>query len=248
MKDNFILPLSLAATVLFVILIFFIVFFVLIHQRNKHRLKNEKNRAIFEEQERTMSQVSKEVHDNLGGFLNLAMMNIEVVKGLPLNPKQKEAINNAGNIITQLIVEVQNISHVMNSNYIMSRGLFDILNSQMKYISSTKNMKCDIDIIGEDELLGADEQLVVYRIAQEAIQNALKHSGATKLSISLAYTAPQFTMQISDNGSGFDTQSLSSAHGIGLMNMQERAHLLGGSLEIHSEPGRGCTIKLVKGN
>lgn len=67
----------------------------------------------------------------------------------------------------------------MNSNYIRNCGLYDILNAQMKYVSSTKNIIFKIDVIGDEEVLNESEQLLVYRIAQEAIQNTLKRYGNT---------------------------------------------------------------------
>jgi len=244
MKDNFILPLAIAATVCFVILVFFLIFFILIHKQKRNKMKMEKQRAIFEEQERTMSQLSKEVHDNLGGYLNLAMMNIHVIKEYPLNDEHDEAANNVGNIITQLISEVQNISHSMNSNYIKNRGLFDVLNGQLKYIAASRNIKCNVEISGEEDFLNTNEQLLVYRIAQEAIQNAIKHSEATKLTINLNYTLTSFIMIISDNGIGFNKEALALG-GIGLMNMQERANMLNGTLNITSAPTLGCAVELV---
>lgn len=242
MKANFVLPLTIAATVCFVILVFFLIFFILIHKQKRNKMKMEKQKAIFEEQERTMSQLSKEVHDNLGGYLNLAMMNIHVIKEYQIDDEHDEATRNVGNIITQLISEVQNISHSMNNNYIRNRGLFDVLKGQLKYIAASRNIKCDIEMSGEEDFLSADKQLLVYRIAQEAIQNAIKHSEASKLTINLMYSSISFKMTISDNGIGFSKETLST--GIGLMNMRERTHMLNGTLNIISAPGAGCTIEL----
>jgi signal transduction histidine kinase len=205
-------------------------------------MKMEKQRAIFEEQERTMSQLSKEVHDNLGGYLNLAMMNIHVIKEYQVDDEHDEATRNVGNILTQLISEVQNISHSMNSSYIKNRGLFDVLKGQLKYIDAARNIKCDIEISGEEDFLNADKQLLVYRIAQEAIQNAIKHSEASTLTINLMYSSTGFKMTVSDDGVGFSKEALST--GIGLMNMRERAHMLNGLLNIISASGAGCTIEL----
>jgi len=244
MTDHAVLKLSVAATVMFVILVFFILCFILIHYQKRNKMKMERQKAIFNEQERTMTQLSREVHDNLAGFLNLAMMNLHLLMSGKLDDDQKEAGTNAANILTQVLTDVHNISHSMNSNYIKSRGLFDVLNSQLKYISSFKSIQCKVKETGERDILSPEEQLIIYRIAQEGIQNTVKHSGATKLDIVLGYKPSLFTMSIKDNGEGFNKEAV-LIYGIGLMNMQERAHMLGANLEIGTAPGKGCTIMLT---
>lgn len=244
MTDHAMLELSLAATVMFVILVFFIICFILIHYQKKNKMRMERQRAIFNEQERTMSQLSREVHDNIAGFLNLAMMNLHLLTSGDLDGDQKEAGANAINILTQVLTDVHNISHSMNGNYIKSRGLFDVLNSQLKYISSSKSIQCRMEETGETDILTPEEQLLIYRIAQEGIQNTIKHSGATELDIVLNYSPALFIMSIKDNGEGFNKEEV-LVDGIGLMNMRERAHMLHANLEIDSAPGKGCTITLA---
>lgn len=230
---------------MFVVFVFFIIFFILISKQRRNNLFLEKKKAIFDEQERTMSQVSREVHDNLGGLLNLAMMNVHVIRTYAVDENQKEAIENAGNIITQLIVDAHNISYAMNSNYIKNRGVFDVLKSQIKYISSSKNIKCGIEITGNENNFSADEELLIYRIAQEALQNAIKHANATQLNIWLSYEQDQFLMRITDNGVGYATYSNLPIDGIGQINMRERAKILNGTLDIKTGAGEGFTVTLI---
>ncbi len=243
MEDNYIIPLFISGTIMFVVFVFFIIFFIIISKQRRNNLFLEKKKAIFEEQERTMSQISREVHDNLGGLLNLAMMNIHVIRTQTTGDNQKEAIDNAGSIITQLIADAHNISYSLNSNYIKKRGLFDVLKSQLKYISSSRNIKCDIEITGNDNNFTEEEELLIYRIAQEALQNSVKHAAASQLNIVLGYASDEFTMTIADNGIGCNENGPSS--GIGIMNMKERAKILNGVLDIKSPPCEGLSVRLT---
>jgi signal transduction histidine kinase len=82
----------------------------------------------------------------------------------------------------------------------------------------------------------------LYRIAQEALNNSLKYSSAQKVMIEIKFVDETIEMKVSDDGIGFDAESILEKGGIGLTNMQERAAKLGGSLEISSTPGKGTNI------
>ena len=90
--------------------------------------------------------------------------------------------------------------------------------------------------------LSPDAQVVVYRVAQEALVNAARHSGASRIEVSLEPCDSRIRLQVSDNGSGFAFAE--EGKGLGLSGMRERALLVGGTLEIDSSPGRGTTVKL----
>jgi two-component system sensor histidine kinase UhpB len=91
--------------------------------------------------------------------------------------------------------------------------------------------------------LGSDAELVVYRVAQEALTNIARHSGAREARLELRGTAAGIELRVSDLGSGFDPGR--SAEGAGIRGMRERALLLGASLDVESAPGQGTTVALV---
>ncbi len=95
---------------------------------------------------------------------------------------------------------------------------------------------------GEHATLRPEKELLIYRIAQEAMHNSTKHSKATDLVITLTYAPDSFTMSVADNGVGFDTQKVYELKGIGFLNMLQRAKLLNGTLDIQSKPSAGCKI------
>jgi signal transduction histidine kinase len=88
-------------------------------------------------------------------------------------------------------------------------------------------------------------QVQLYRIAEEALNNALKHASASKVSIDIRSTEAGITLIIGDNGNGFVANTAASSGGMGLISMRERATNLGGALKIKTEPGKGTTVQLT---
>jgi signal transduction histidine kinase len=85
--------------------------------------------------------------------------------------------------------------------------------------------------------------LCIYRILQEALQNVARHAGAASVAVKLARTDDQIVLTVRDSGAGFDPSIPAARKGLGLISMQERARLVGGSVAIESAPGRGTTLR-----
>ncbi len=102
---------------------------------------------------------------------------------------------------------------------------------------------CDADPRVHDLSRGA--ALALFRIVQEALANAVKHSQATRIAVGLSRAADEVTLTVSDNGVGFDRSRLTTSGGLGLITMRERAGQLNGKFEFNSASGRGTTIKVV---
>jgi two-component system, NarL family, sensor histidine kinase UhpB len=96
---------------------------------------------------------------------------------------------------------------------------------------------------GDPSILGEDEQIAVYRIAQEALTNAGRHSGASHVEVELTVRDGRTELRVSDDGQGFEP-STEASDGLGLEGMAERARLVGGDLDVRSAPGSGTTICL----
>ena len=97
--------------------------------------------------------------------------------------------------------------------------------------------------------LPAQQELSLFRMVQEAISNIIKHAKATQIKVDLIFSSDKFTLEIADNGQGFNTNdfpehSEASAHGIGLRSMKNRAQLTGASFQIQSKPLSGTTVKI----
>ena len=106
------------------------------------------------------------------------------------------------------------------------------------------SLKVDLTMEGLQERLSEQTETVIYRVIQEAVNNVVKHAGATHLSIQLTNDTDGLAVTIEDNGHGFDTTILEQATGIGVRNIYSRLALLKGTLEIDSAPGRGTAVAI----
>jgi len=255
MNDQYIIPVFISGTILLVLFVFFIVVYLLVQKQKQNAYHIEKNRMIFdhqnkllttrfEEQERTMNQMSREIHDNIGQLLSFTNMNMNAIAKYAQDPKQAALIEKAKSLLEEITHDVRNISHSLNSDLIKSKGLVPLLEEELESVAFLEEIDCKVDIKGQRRDFEPAKSLLIYRIAQEAIHNITKHASASAVTIGLDYAPSVFTMTITDNGKGFDKQEIYALHGIGFQNMLERTTLLGGSLDIDARPGNGCTITL----
>jgi len=253
MTDNsYILPLFVSGTLLLALFAFFLVVFLLVHntRQRRHRIEKESMRsrileARLEEQEYSMNKISEEIHDNIGQVLGLAQMNMYSIAGLARNEKEENLIKGTNSAIGKVISDLQNISHTLNGDYIKRLGLLNVLRKESDYINLSKNIQCSLTITGEPVAIDAEKEVLIYRIVQELIHNAVKHSGTKLLTIEINYEPDVFSLTVTDNGKGFDTGKIFSSQGIGFENMYHRTALLNGKLDVRSAVNKGCTTTLI---
>ncbi len=257
MNDKHFLALYLAGTILLVIIAFFVVGYILIYSRRQQKnrleramLMNEHERTLFsarlEEQERAMNQISKEVHDNVSQKVDFIQMNLKAMEDADTDELRLKLKNNSFSLLGQVTADLRNISYSLNSDHIRERGLGEVLETELSYIASSRQIRCQMHVDGLYRTLPAEEELLLYRIAQEALHNAAKYSKATEVTIELCYSTDGYTMQIADNGIGFDQNQPDFLQGLGFRNMAQRADLLGAELHIVSSPGSGCSVTVSK--
>jgi two-component system, NarL family, sensor kinase len=124
-------------------------------------------------------------------------------------------------------------------------GLFETLSKELESIQLSENVVCHIEIKGQLVSLSPEKELHIFRIAQEVIQNCLKHAKATNLDVVLSYELGFFSMEIKDNGIGFDKNKIYELKGLGFLNMFQRARYVHGLLDVESVPMQGSTIMLT---
>lgn len=213
----------------------------LIESKEKEKfLTKQKTSALIEGQEKERERLARELHDGLGQMLTAIRLRIGMLKEDPNNKKEIQQI------IDDTIKELRRISNnVMPAVLIdfgLAAGLKSLVEYSMKlyhvpiiltYSSSSLEVKPKNDF---------DINVSLYRIAQEAINNAIKYSNTSEIKISLIEKFDSIEMEISDNGVGFDLKNKVDGKGIG--NMNERAKLIDGSFTIKSSQ-KGTTIHIV---
>lgn len=256
LTDKYILLVFISGTILFVIFVFFLIAYLLVQKNKQNVFHLEKQRMIYnhqnkllsiriEEQELVMEQISKEIHDNVGQVLSFLKMNTSLIRKFANHEEQVKLIDHSNTLLAQVITDIKNISHTLNSDYIKGRGLHEVLKTEFEYLNATRNINCEVTVTGTQSNISAEKQLIIYRIAQEAIHNTIKHAQAKNLRVNLDFGGEALIMTIADDGVGFDKDKIFSFDGIGFINMYNRAKHLNGNLDIQSEKGKGCTLVLI---
>jgi len=242
----------IAGTALALIFAFFLIYFIVLqrNRRNKyfidtqnlileHEAKESKIR--LEESERTMLYVAKEIHDNIGQISNMIRMHLHYLETLLENKEQVSVIDRISVLTDKLIGDTNNISHSLNGNFILQWGLQTMIENDLNHIRKSKKIGCELKVIGASKFLNQEQELIIYRIAQESINNIIKHSSAANMVITLNFDSAFFLMKIADNGIGFIYEKVPRLGGTGLVNMKERAKYINGTLDINAVPNEGCT-------
>jgi len=258
MTDHYLMPMFVSGTILLLMFAFALIAYLLVYKskQNAHQIEKANMlhdhelkilNAHLEEQERVMNHISKELHDNVLQSLTFVKSNYHILENSNLFPdKKKEQIvfENIGSILFGAVDNLRNLSHSLNSNFIGMAGLIKVLEKETGYVSVAKNIICNLQVKGEYKSFEPDDELLIYRITQEAIQNSIKYSEASVMDILLVCDAPNFTLTIADNGVGFDTADMEHSSGIGFLNMKERAKALNGKIDIRSAENQGCSVTL----
>ncbi|MEP6673521.1 MAG: PAS domain S-box protein [Ferruginibacter sp.] len=198
--------------------------------------------AILEAQEKERKEISAELHDNVNQLLAAAML---FLKTASKQTGQPTALIDQGlEYVNKAVNEIRSLSHALNPGALKVNGLFYALSDFTRKITIPGKFEAHLkaDISFNEELISQNLKLTLYRIVQESTNNILKHSGADNLLLHLSCRENIVTLSITDNGNGFDAATVK--RGMGLVNIYSRAEHAGGSLNIISSPGNGCTIKV----
>ena len=236
-------PLVVGATLLSVILIFFMACSLILLKKRQNRKSKEYLQSLLDEKEHTMHSISMELHDNVNQILNMTRMDIHMleVTALPVDLPQVKQI---GRNLDMLLIDTQNISHSLNPKYVQDIGFIPALQEKAEWLNKTNRIRCIVEVDGKRKILPDQTGLMVFRIAQEAIQNVLKYANAESLVFKLHFGETDFELRITDDGKGIDRSSVAYKKGAGIENLHQRAKIVNGHLEIFSEPGSGTSIVL----
>ncbi|ULQ56673.1 ATP-binding protein [Flavihumibacter rivuli] len=202
-------------------------------------------RTRIEVQEETINNVAKEIHDNVNQALTFSKLNLNLLNYQDLNGV-KTKISYTSDLITEAISSLSNLSKSLNADFLKDIGLVSALEMEVDKVNRMEECKAVLKINGTHFQLSFEKELVIFRITQEAIRNAISHGQAKQITIQIVYHHG-VTIEITDNGKGFDTsvsKNQSKTQHQGLINMKKRASIIGAHIEILSKPQEGTLIKL----
>ncbi|HEY0769487.1 MAG TPA: sensor histidine kinase, partial [Sphingobacteriaceae bacterium] len=206
---------------------------------------------ILEGQEEERKRLAMDIHDGIGQMLTSLKFQIE---SLDLNKRSEESrakLVEIQQLITQVIKEVRRVTFNLKPTVLGDYGLQAALNVFVKEIAKLSDIELTYHSDAEGTLrLPQKIENNVFRIIQEAINNAIKYSEASRIDVTLQQTDNFIVIVVKDNGKGFDEKlvekrSVNIESGRGFFNMYERTEYINGSLDVKSEPGNGTTITLT---
>lgn len=243
----------LITTTCIIILLAVFVLAIMFFYRNRQmqfleNLKNaqdeyEKNliASQLEIQEQTFQHISREIHDNISLSLTLAKLQLNTFDWKDYeksNIKLESSINLLGSSIAQL----SDISKSLNADIIIQRGLLQALEEEMNKIQQADQFQLIYEIKGTPVFMDSNKELIVFRIIQEAFNNVIKHAKATAVELQLDFSPDQLQIIISDNGTGFAPDRNKNNGNAGLKNMETRAKILKGEMQVFSSAESGTNL------
>jgi signal transduction histidine kinase len=196
-------------------------------------------------QEKERSRLASEIHDDFSQRLALLALGLEnAEEAIGSSPSEAvKQVHSLLNSASEIAADLHTLSHRLHSSTLEALGLVPGLNALCKEFASQQGI--EIDFLPENipRSVHPDVGLCLFRIVQEGLRNLKKHSGATKAAVGLRRAGDRLVVSVSDEGVGFDSRTMGKKEGLGLRSMEERAHLLGGRFEIHSERGKGTKIE-----
>jgi signal transduction histidine kinase len=203
---------------------------------------------LFRIQEEERSQISRDLHDDVCQRVALLQISIEML-WQKLSPEFRNAhAADLKGIVVELGTlswQLRDISHRLHPSILDDLGLVPALKSMAENLESRYSRPARVIVQNLPEQISPELSVELYRIAQEALNNVVRHAGEdVTVTITLQGTAEGLDFSICDTGSGMNTGSLGRANGLGLKSMAERADLIGGSMAIDSVPGEGTCIRV----
>lgn len=247
-KSQLIIAILLGTTV-FILLTGFLLFFLIRYRTKKNQYIQEKEnlqkefgqillQSQVEVQENTFADLSAELHDNIGQLL----VSTKALLGVTQRqlPVVSETLLIADETLAKAINEVRSLSKLLDKDWLRQFDFIHNLDAEVKRIGAMKTVEINFTHPGEISL-PPEEQLILFRIVQEALQNSVKHSNARKIDIDISHSVSALVLSLSDNGSGF--QKDEKIHtSLGLKNMVHRTTMLGGTIEWLTSAANGSTV------
>jgi signal transduction histidine kinase len=219
--------------------------------QEREALRSELYQRIISAQEGERQRIARELHDGTG----------QVLTGLGLGLKAAaESVGRSPELAAQQLLalkdlnasalqELRDLIADLRPSILDDLGLVPALHAQVKAFRERTGIDAVFDSRGPRRRLSPEEEIVIFRIAQEALTNVAKHAGAAHVMVRLTFHDDATHLVVTDDGRGFDPAEALQAAGTrrawGLLGMQERVTLIGGACEITSKPGKGTTVRVV---
>jgi signal transduction histidine kinase len=251
-KYKEVLTVYITASIIFLVLAGIVVFILLFYQKKrfqhrqqliqlKHSTQEELLKAQLESQEDAFRQIANELHDNVGQVLSSTRILLAITeRSLAEVP---DSLRTAGESLAKAIKDLRSLSKSLNREWLGRFNLIDNLKAEAERINVARTVRVEVQTELDQLPLEPEQQVMLFRIIQEALQNAIRHAEATLIRVAVETGDASLKVRVADDGKGIlpgDERPL----GLGLLNMQYRTRLLGGSIDWEPAPGGGTFVNI----
>jgi PAS domain S-box-containing protein len=201
---------------------------------------------LIHAQEAERMRLARELHDDLSQNLALLSIELEMVgQRPPVDPEQVNRQMQALSVqVKRLSSDVHRLSHELHPSKLEQLGLVAAMHGFCRELAAAYDTAIEFEHHDVPRSLPKELALCLYRITQEALQNVVKHSGATTACVTLTGADNELRLAVTDDGQGFDPQAAQNNGSLGLISMHERVRLVRGRLSVESRPGEGTRVEV----
>jgi two-component system sensor histidine kinase DegS len=191
------------------------------------------------------SRIAREIHDGIAQSIYMLSLNLETSADLAQQQGQglEKRLKGLVDLSKETLLEVRHYIFDLKPYLAGEKGLASMVENQVREFKTVSGVPTTLETRGEERPVPVPVATCVYRVTQEALANAFKHSQATSVRVLLEFAADGVKLMMEDNGQGFDARKPTA--GQGLHNMPQRAEELGGTFSLNSSPGKGTRIAMA---
>jgi two-component system, NarL family, sensor histidine kinase UhpB len=208
------------------------------------RLEDERaatSAAVLHAQEAERARIARDLHDEVNQALTGVLLRLRAIEP-DAPPALRSELHEIQTAASQAMAELLSLARELRPATLDDHGLEAALRSRVDEFARQTGTATTLHVAPDLGQIGADEQLVVYRVVQESLSNVARHAGAHGVRVELDRDQGRPLVRIADDGCGFTGPGRDG--GVGLTGMRERARLAGGWLDVRSTPGEGTTVEL----
>jgi signal transduction histidine kinase len=202
--------------------------------------------AITSAQEEERMRLARELHDDTIQAVIALKQRVQLAQKTVRDPTSRQSLKELETLSEQTVENLRRLTRALRPIYLEDLGLVTALEMLTREISQNQQFPVSFHKEGRERRLSRESELSLYRIAQEALNNAVKHANASQAGVKISFDAADVKMEITDNGRGFEVPRSPTefAHGghFGLLGVHERADLINARLEIESVAGKGTKL------